>query len=62
MPAVIYLARVAGQYHLVARVVVSNFDDLRLFLDVDLPRTGAVEAVEPLVLLETPKRRPGRMA
>jgi DNA-binding Lrp family transcriptional regulator len=61
-PAVIALLRVLGQYHLVAWVVVANADDLRAFLDVDLPQVQGVEAVEPLAWLEIHKRLPGRLS
>jgi DNA-binding Lrp family transcriptional regulator len=61
-PAVISLSRVLGQYHLVAYVVVANADDLRAFLDVDLPRVEGIEAVEPLAWLEIHKHLPGRVS
>jgi DNA-binding Lrp family transcriptional regulator len=61
LPDVNYVARVAGRYDLVARIIVPDFDDMQRFLDLDLPRVRGIEAVEPLTVLETTSQRFGRI-
>jgi DNA-binding Lrp family transcriptional regulator len=57
LPDVNYLARVAGRYDLVARIIVPDLDDMQRFLDVDLPRVAGIDSVEPLTVLETALQR-----
>jgi Lrp/AsnC family transcriptional regulator for asnA, asnC and gidA len=62
LPPVTYLVRVAGRYDLVAGVTLTSLEDLRVFLDVDLPRIEGILAVESFFQIDSRMRMAGRIS